>query len=64
MLFLHMTLTDTALVPRSAVAMLRVAQFSAPKGATIMFAVSSAFNQVGLAFVVAVVSLGLLSLLS
>jgi len=39
------------------------AQASAPKGATVMFAVTSAFNQVGLAFMVAVLSLGLLTLL-
>lgn len=34
-----------------------------PKGAKVMFAVQSAFNQVGVAFVVAVFSLGLLTLL-
>jgi hypothetical protein len=33
------------------------------KGATVMFAVQSAFNQVGLAFMVAVISLGLLTLI-
>jgi hypothetical protein len=60
MFYLHDAAAQSALVRRRLGAILARTQANASKGATVMHVVSSAFNQAGLAFVLAVVILTLL----